>query len=298
MPKTITDRRANACADLLSQVHAATARDGITPSTLHAIKLLLVELANRPELFPLSDFAMPEAQGRNHPLLVEENDGYGLYLTIGMPGKAAAPHDHGIWCVNAAVSGRERHVFHRRTDNGTEAGRAEIIKVGEVLVEPGTGMVMADHDIHSTEVLGTEPAIGLALYGYALARFPAVAWYHPEFGSTRCSPSRRHAGATATLPTLATTYKVTIQNKAIEVTCGVEQTVLQAAVAAGIDYPYACASGNCGICISKVDSGEVSLLPHNDVSLSPERALSGHTLACRARPQSDVVITWLGRGRR
>jgi predicted metal-dependent enzyme (double-stranded beta helix superfamily) len=89
---------------------------GINPSTLHAIKLKLVAFAKRAELFPLADFAMPEAQGRNHPLLVEDDDGYGLYLTIGLPGKEAAPHDHGIWCANAAISGRERHMFYRRID--------------------------------------------------------------------------------------------------------------------------------------------------------------------------------------
>ena len=35
--------------------------------------------------------------------------------------------------------------------------------------------------------------IGLALYGYALVRFPSVAWYHPQFNSVRMTPSRRHA---------------------------------------------------------------------------------------------------------
>lgn len=193
MPTSIADRRAQACARLLRDVHAITGKEGITPSTLHAIKLKLVALARHTDLFPLADFAMPDAQGRNHPLLVEDNDGHGLYLTIALPGKEAAPHDHGIWCVNAAVSGRERHVFYRRTDDGATPGQAEVVQVGEVVVEPGHGMAMADHDIHSTEVVGDEPAIGLALYGYALARFPSVVWYHPAFRSTRASPSRRHA---------------------------------------------------------------------------------------------------------
>ena len=189
---TVADNRARACAKLLADVHAITAREGITPSALHAIKLKLVALANKKDLFPMADFEMPVAQGRNHPLLVEENDGHGLYLTINMPGKEAAPHDHGIWCVNAAISGRERHEFFRRTDDTGKPGHATVVKVGEVIVEPGNGMAMADHDIHSTEVVGGEPAIGLALYGYALARFPSVAWYHEEFSSTRASPSRRH----------------------------------------------------------------------------------------------------------
>jgi predicted metal-dependent enzyme (double-stranded beta helix superfamily) len=189
----VAARRARACKTFLEQAHAATAAEGINPSTLHAIKLKLVAFAKRTELFPLADFAMPEAQGRNHPLLVEGDDGHGLYLTIGLPGKEAAPHDHGIWCANAAIFGRERHVFSRHTDDGKENGRATVIKVGEVVVEPGTGIVMADHDIHSTEVVGDRPAVGLSLYGYALARFPSVTWFHPEYSSVRATPSRRHA---------------------------------------------------------------------------------------------------------
>jgi predicted metal-dependent enzyme (double-stranded beta helix superfamily) len=193
MAANIADQRARACRNLLAQVHAITDKEGVTPSALHAIKLKLMALAARTDLFPLGDFSMPVTQGRNHPLLVEENDGHGLYLTINMPGKEAAPHDHGIWCVNAAISGRERHVFYRRTDDGGRPGSASVVKVGEVMVEPGNGMAMADHDIHSTEVVGKEPAIGLALYGYALVRFPSVVWYHPEFSSVRACVSRRHA---------------------------------------------------------------------------------------------------------
>src|SRR5665213_189398 len=165
MASSIADQRARACGNLMTQVHAITDKEGITPSALHAIKLKLVTLAAKAQLFPPGDFEMPVAQGRTHPLLVETNDGHGLYLTIGMPGKEAAPHDHGIWCVNAVISGRERHVFYRRIDAGTDVNRAEVIKVGEVMAEPGSGTAMADHDIHGTEVIGDEPAIGLALYG-------------------------------------------------------------------------------------------------------------------------------------
>jgi len=186
-------RRARACAALLAQVHVITDKEGITPSALHAIKLKLVALARRTELFALSDFTMPEAQGRTHPLLLEDNDGHGLYLTIGLPGKEAAPHDHGIWCINAGISGRERNRFYRRTDDGCTPQHATVTQVGEVVVEPGHGMAMADHDIHSTEVVGSEPSVQLALYGYALTRFPSVSWFHPAFSSVRATASRRHA---------------------------------------------------------------------------------------------------------
>jgi predicted metal-dependent enzyme (double-stranded beta helix superfamily) len=191
----VANKRQAACKTLLRQVQVIVAKEGITPSALHAIKLKLTALGQRSALFPLTDFAMPEAEGCNHILEVEDNDGRGLYLTIGLPGKEAAPHAHGIWCVNAAISGQERHMLWRRTDDGSKPGCATVAKIGEVMVEPGNGFAMADHDIHSTEVVGEQPAIGLALYGYALARFPSVVWYHPEFSSVRPMPSRRGAGA-------------------------------------------------------------------------------------------------------
>ena len=81
--------------------------------------------------------------------------------------------------------------MYRRTDDGSQPGFGAVEKVDEVIVEPGTGFAMANHDIHGTEVIGDEAAVGLALYGYALVRFPSVLWYQPQFGSVRAMPSRR-----------------------------------------------------------------------------------------------------------
>ncbi len=190
----MSEERAQACAELLRDARAILDSEGSGSAALEKIKHLLVGLSEKP-LFPLSDFAMPDAHARNHMLALEDGDGMGLYLTIGLPGKVAAPHDHGIWCVNAAVSGREVHRFYRRTDDATRDGYATIEEIGEVTVAPGHGMTMTDHSIHATEVIGSEPAIGLALYGYALARFPSVVWFHPEFSSVRAAPSRRAEAA-------------------------------------------------------------------------------------------------------
>jgi predicted metal-dependent enzyme (double-stranded beta helix superfamily) len=189
-------QRAEACAELIQQARAIVDAEGAGEAALGRITTLLVELANQGEaLFPRANFAMPDAQGRNHVLALEGDDGMGLYLTIGLPGKEAAPHDHGIWCVNAAISGREVHRFYRRTDDASREGFATVEQVNEVTVAPGQGMAMTDHAIHATEVLGNEPAIGLALYGYALARFPSVVWFHPQFSSTRAGASRRAEAA-------------------------------------------------------------------------------------------------------
>lgn len=92
-------------------------------------------------------------------------------------------------------------------------------------------------------------------------------------------------------------HRVTIANTGQIIDCAVDQTILEAAIAARIDYPYACASGNCGSCTSHLDKGHVTLLPRGDAALSPQQAKAGQTLACRARPSEDVTITWLGRNR-
>lgn len=90
-------------------------------------------------------------------------------------------------------------------------------------------------------------------------------------------------------------HRVKIANVRKTIDCAANQTILQAAVAAGIDYPYACASGNCGTCVSKLKSGKVSLLPRGDAALSRVQAKAGLTLACRARPRGDVTIAWAGK---
>lgn len=91
-------------------------------------------------------------------------------------------------------------------------------------------------------------------------------------------------------------HRVAISNVGRVVDCPDGATVLEAALAAGVDYPYLCATGNCGACASRLEAGEVSMLPRNDAALSQAQAAAGQTLACRARPLGDVTVAWLGRG--
>ena len=93
-------------------------------------------------------------------------------------------------------------------------------------------------------------------------------------------------------------FNVTIANTGATIDCSAGQTVLQAAVGAGMDYPYACATGNCANCISELRAGEVSMLPYSDNALTVAQLADGKILACRARPLSDVEVVWLGRGRK
>ena len=70
------------------------------------------------------------------------------------------------------------------------------------------------------------------------------------------------------------------------------QTLLAAALAAGVDYPHSCRSGRCGACKSRLAGGSVTLLPHTRFSLTEEEKAAGLILACRAALESDVTVMW------
>ncbi|MGR2740335.1 NADH:ubiquinone reductase (Na(+)-transporting) subunit F [Billgrantia sp. Q4P2] len=85
--------------------------------------------------------------------------------------------------------------------------------------------------------------------------------------------------------------QITTAGKAITVEDG--DTLLDAAMAAGIDYPHSCRAGRCGACKSRLVEGEVDLLPHTRFSLTDEERDAGLILACRALPRSDCTVAWL-----
>lgn len=72
------------------------------------------------------------------------------------------------------------------------------------------------------------------------------------------------------------------------------QTILDAALAAGIPYPNGCKSGRCGSCKSRLIEGEVELLQHSRFALTDKEKTDGLILACRALPQTDSTVAWLG----
>ncbi|MCU7959541.1 MAG: CDP-6-deoxy-delta-3,4-glucoseen reductase [gamma proteobacterium symbiont of Bathyaustriella thionipta] len=83
-------------------------------------------------------------------------------------------------------------------------------------------------------------------------------------------------------------YKVQIQPSGHELQVAANETILDAAVRAGIGLPYGCRNGRCGSCISKLLSGEVSYPSGKTQAL--EEADADALLTCQAHPQSDLVI--------
>lgn len=71
------------------------------------------------------------------------------------------------------------------------------------------------------------------------------------------------------------------------------ETILQAALAAGLAYPHRCRAGRCGACKSLVIAGHVELGQHSAFALTRAEREAGLILACRAVPVGDVTVAWI-----
>ena len=68
------------------------------------------------------------------------------------------------------------------------------------------------------------------------------------------------------------------------------ESILEAAVRAGVRLGYGCASGNCGECKARVVAGEVSRIAEHDYVLSERERQMGYMLTCCNTAVTDVVL--------
>ena len=68
---------------------------------------------------------------------------------------------------------------------------------------------------------------------------------------------------------------------------------MEAALDAGIDYPFGCQSGNCGACKSRLLAGEVELSDYSEYALTDDERAQGQILACSSIPVTDCEVAWL-----
>ena len=66
------------------------------------------------------------------------------------------------------------------------------------------------------------------------------------------------------------------------------QTVLEAAEGAGVEIPYSCRVGECGVCVTKLIDGEVTMAVES--GLAPEDKAQGYILACQAKTTGKPLV--------
>jgi len=86
------------------------------------------------------------------------------------------------------------------------------------------------------------------------------------------------------------TFQITVQPSGHQFACEEGETVLAAAIRAGIGLPYGCKNGACGSCKGKVVAGSVEHKAYQQRALTPEEKADGYALFCCATTDADLVI--------
>lgn len=85
------------------------------------------------------------------------------------------------------------------------------------------------------------------------------------------------------------THRVAIAGSDVAFDCADSESVLDAALRAGIELPYSCRKGVCGNCAGRVESGGVAGL--GGAPMRNETCLPDQVLFCMCAPRTDVTVT-------
>src|SRR3984957_703038 len=69
-----------------------------------------------------------------------------------------------------------------------------------------------------------------------------------------------------------------------------EQSILDAALDAGLNLPHSCKSGHCSSCRARLLTGHIHYPQGTPLGLTAEEARAGQVLLCQARPLSDLSV--------
>ena len=86
------------------------------------------------------------------------------------------------------------------------------------------------------------------------------------------------------------TFQITVQPSGHQFHCDEDETILAAAIRAGVGLPYGCKNGACSSCKGRIVSGAVTHKAHQERALSLDEEAAGFALFCCATTAGDLVI--------
>ena len=90
--------------------------------------------------------------------------------------------------------------------------------------------------------------------------------------------------------TTASEFRMTVDDATESHAVRAGESLLDAGLRAGLDLPYECRNGACGLCLCTVQHGSVDHGPFQESALPEALRAQGQTLMCCATPRSDVSI--------
>lgn len=169
--------------------HTRNVLDGspLNRDTLEQIKLGVMKLSDRNELWIGDEFPEPNIEEKQNRFLIaqDKETGHTLYLNVMRPGKKIPPHDHTTWACVSAVEGSEINTLFDRIDDGSVPGKAELCQTAIVDLKPGTAVALLPDDIHSVEIQGEKPIRHLHFYGRPLETLTGRTCYDLDAGTCK-----------------------------------------------------------------------------------------------------------------
>jgi ferredoxin len=84
-------------------------------------------------------------------------------------------------------------------------------------------------------------------------------------------------------------HRVTVQPSGLQFEAAEDQTLIEAALAAGIELPRSCRTGTCRVCRCRLLQGAVAYRVEWP-GLSPDEKDDGDILPCVAEARADLVL--------
>ena len=186
---SIAKRRAAAVGEAIAEIREIENTRGVSRDSLPAIRDVLLELADKRELFSEQDF--PSASGEPLLYLLSEDDDhrFALYLSTGLPGRSSPPHNHTTWAVIVGIDGEEENRIYRRLDDGSESGKSRVEVEDKFVVKRGTGICFMPDDIHSIHVVSDVPTRNFHMYGMSVEHLPERVKFDMEQGTFAVYPA-------------------------------------------------------------------------------------------------------------
>ena len=85
-------------------------------------------------------------------------------------------------------------------------------------------------------------------------------------------------------------FKVRIEPQGRDVLVRADQSVLDAALVAGLNLPHSCKSGHCGSCRARLISGAIDYPLGQPLGITQQESAEGAVLLCRAQARSHLII--------
>ncbi|MGE5240385.1 MAG: 2Fe-2S iron-sulfur cluster-binding protein [Bacteroidota bacterium] len=87
-----------------------------------------------------------------------------------------------------------------------------------------------------------------------------------------------------------TGFQLTVRPGDATVTVRPGETILEAGLRSGVQLPFECRSGGCGVCKCAIVQGTVDYGAYQESALTPEERRAGKALMCCATPLSDIDL--------